>query len=276
MRKTRFFVCVFIGLHFSAAVAQKPVRIASLNLCTDQLLVMTVAPERIAAVTFLARDPSLSVVAERAADLPVTHGDMESVAALWPDLVLAGPHGASAAGRLMRARGIPVVRIGLAADFGDIREQIRTVAAAVQEPAAGERLVGALDATLAALPAAPERRPSALLYGANGFTAGAGTLTDAVLRAAGFANAAGSVAGGYGFVPLEQLAAQPPDALVVETIPQRYPSLAHALLRHPAVAAMPSADLISRLAAASSLRADARLASAFRRFVSLIEYSAAV
>ncbi|MEX2642750.1 MAG: hypothetical protein WD270_04810, partial [Acetobacterales bacterium] len=72
---------------------------------------------------------------------------------------------------------------------------------------------------------------------------GAGTLTDAVLRSAGFANAAGSVAGGYGFVPLEQLAARPPDALIVETVPQRYPSLAHALLRHPAVAAVPSTRL---------------------------------
>ncbi|MEX2641956.1 MAG: ABC transporter substrate-binding protein, partial [Acetobacterales bacterium] len=122
---------------------------------------MTVAPDRIAAVTFLARDPTLSVVADRAVDLPVTPGDMESIAALRPDLVLAGPHGARAAGRLMQARGVPVVRIGLAADFDDIREQIRAVAAAVEEPAAGERLVKQLDDALDALPAAPENRPSA-------------------------------------------------------------------------------------------------------------------
>ena len=52
--------------------------VVSLNLCTDQYLVQ-LAPEQVAALSPLARDPSLSVVAAEAARLPWVRADAEAV-----------------------------------------------------------------------------------------------------------------------------------------------------------------------------------------------------
>ena len=48
-----------------------PQRIVSLNLCTDQLLMMLVEPERIAAVSYHAVNPDTSNLAREARDLPI-------------------------------------------------------------------------------------------------------------------------------------------------------------------------------------------------------------
>src|SRR5262245_65663910 len=57
----------------------KPKRIVSLNLCTDELVLRLAEPRNIAAVTWLARLPNASNVAERAAMVPINHGLAEEV-----------------------------------------------------------------------------------------------------------------------------------------------------------------------------------------------------
>jgi iron complex transport system substrate-binding protein len=53
-----------------ASSAEAVQRVVSLNLCTDQMLVL-LAPEKVAALSPLARDPALSFVAPQAANLPI-------------------------------------------------------------------------------------------------------------------------------------------------------------------------------------------------------------
>ncbi len=219
------------------ALAAPPQRVVSLNLCTDQLAVLLLPPERIAAVSFLARDADLSYVAERAASLPVVHGTAEEILPLKPDLVLAGTFTTRPTVRLLRARGIPVLELGLTRDFDDIRDQTRTVAAALGVPERAEALLAEMDRRLAAAaPAAEDRRPRALTFAPGGFTAGSGTLSDAVMRAAGLENyAAGRGLNGYGYLPIESVAADPPDLLVAGRERPGHPSLAGRMLSHPAL-----------------------------------------
>ena len=66
-------------------------RIVSLDLCTDQLLVELVDRARIAAVTHLAADPTVSAIPEKARGIPITRGAAEDVLRYDPDLILAGP-----------------------------------------------------------------------------------------------------------------------------------------------------------------------------------------
>lgn len=206
-------------------------RVVSLNLCTDQMLVL-LAPEQVAALSPLARDPTLSFVAKQADRMPTTRASAEAVLRLHPDLVLAAPYGAQTTLGLLGEEGVKVVRIDLPADFAGIRTQTRRLAALLGVPARGEALIAAMDAKLAALkpPAHPVR---ALVWQPRGYTAGPGSLADAVLRAAGLTNiSTGRQVG------LEALLRLRPDLLVLPA-PARFPSLATELLDHPATRGIP-------------------------------------
>jgi iron complex transport system substrate-binding protein len=216
------------------AVAAKPIptRIVSLNLCTDQLLIALADAQRIAAVSGLAGNPALSVVAAAARTLPTTRGDAEDVLRRNPDLVLAGPILTPTALLLQRA-GVAVIVVPLAADLDGVRRAVRLVASAVGAAARGEAMIADFDARLAGMPAAAPA-PTAVVYEIGGRVLGRGSLADAVLAAAGFRNAAD----GYrlsrgGEVPLETLVLTPPDVLVLASEEGEYRSVVADNLRHP-------------------------------------------
>jgi iron complex transport system substrate-binding protein len=216
----------------ASAAAAKPARVVSLNLCADQFVVTLAERGRIAALSPLAADPALSAVAAEATGIRRVRTVAEEVLPLEPDLAIIGPWGAVRVGAMLEARGVAVLRLGLAEDFAAILRHVRAVAAALGETERGEALAASIARELAAIPARADTR-RALVWQAHGFAPGRGTLPDAVLRAAGLTNAAPFT--GYGFVGLERLLADPPDLLV--TAPAAGPpSLSEALLEHPALA----------------------------------------
>lgn len=230
---------LLLGLLGTAPLAADPAhpqRIVSLDLCADQLLIDLVPRARIAAVTHLAADPSVSAIPERARGLPVTHGAAEDVLRHDPDLVLAGPYGVSPTVSLLRRLGRNVVIVPLAADIAGVRTAVLQVAAAVGEESRGRALLTEFDARLARV--APARRDgrSALVYQVGGSASGAGTLVDSALVAAGYRNAAADyVTTRSGQVPLEALVARPPDLLVLASPPFAYRTVIADNLRHPAL-----------------------------------------
>lgn len=206
-------------------------RVVSLNLCTDQMLVL-LAPEKVAALSPLARDPSLSFVAKQAEHLPTVRASAEAVLHLHPDLILAAPYGAQTTLALLEREHIAILRVALPQNFGDIRRMTRQVSDALDVPQRGAAMLSAMDAQLAAL-RRPGSRLRALVWQPRGITAGPGTMMDAILRAAGLSNASDGHR-----VGLEALLQHPPDLLVLPTAPA-YPSLATALLNHPALSGIP-------------------------------------
>jgi iron complex transport system substrate-binding protein len=222
-----------------AVAANKPTRVVSLDLCTDQLLIDLVPRERIAAVTHLAADPAVSAMPGKARGLPVTRGEAEDVLRHDPDLILAGPYGVSATVGLLRRLKRNVVTVPLAADLDGVRASVRAVAAAVGETQKGEAIVTDFDRRLAGL-ARPQpdstAAPTALIYQVGGSVSGPGSLAEAVLAAAGFRNMAAE----YRLtraqqVPLELLVATPPDLIVLSTAADTYPTVAADNLRHRAL-----------------------------------------
>ena len=212
-------------------------RVLSLNLCTDQLLLAVADPADILAVTRLASDCSLSVACDRAAGRATVRGTAEEVLALQPDLVLGGRTAAGPAMLAARRLGVPVLELEPADSLDAIRRQIIDVAAAVGRPERGGALAAAFDSRLASIPPPPATgRMAAAIYEANGFTVGAGSLADDVLRRAGLDNFA-TLHGidRYAVVPLEVLVAQQPDLLVTDA-PAGSASLAEAVLQHPVLA----------------------------------------
>jgi iron complex transport system substrate-binding protein len=215
-------------LGFPATARSAAERVVSLNLCTDQMLVL-LAPEKVVGLTPLARDPALSFVARRAAELPVVRPSAEAVLRLHPDLVLAAPFGAQATVATLAALGTKVLRVALPDDFAGIRVETMRVAAALGVPARGKALIAAMDARLASLPR-PTPRRTAIAWEPRGYTSGPGRLMDAVFRAAGLINV-----GSGRLLGREALLRHPPDLLVVPEAPD-FPSLATAMFEDPVLA----------------------------------------
>ena len=220
--------------------AERPRRIVSLDLCTDQLLIELAPRAAIAAVTHLAADASVSAIPERGLGIPVTRGGAEDVLRLDPDLVLAGPFGVRGTVDLLRRLGRRVVVVPQPQDLAGVRAAVEVVAEAVGEPARGAALIADFDRRLAALgPPNMNRQPAAVIYQVGGTVSGPGSLADAALAAAGFRNAAtGFRLTRGGQVPLEALLADPPDLLVLSSAPAEYRTALADNLRHPAVAAL--------------------------------------
>jgi iron complex transport system substrate-binding protein len=215
-----------------------PRRVVSLNLCTDQLVLALANRDAVRSVTWLARDPNISVLATEAAQIPVNHGLAEEVIPLAPDLVVAGAYTTRTTVALLKRLGVPLLEVGMPQSVPAIYDQIRTVAHALGHPDRGEAMVAVMAAELAVLGPPPEApRPVAVLYHPNGFTVGRGSLVDDLLARAGLRNLAAELAiDNYGRLPLEVLLLGQADLLVLNTADDVAPALAHQVLRHPSLA----------------------------------------
>ena len=212
-----------------------PKRIVSLNLCTDELVLRLADRANIASITWLSKDAISANVVDLAADLPANHGLAEEIIPLDPDLVVAGTFTARTAVAMLKATRFPVTEFGVAHSLADVRSGIRKMAALVGEPARGEDLVASFDRRLAEIGTpAPGPRPTALVFNANGFTVGAGTLVDDIMTRAGLDNVAAHMKlGNYSQLPLEIAVRSDVDVLIISARRDGPPSLATALLDHP-------------------------------------------
>lgn len=216
-----------------------PSRVVSINLCTDQLAMMLAAPGQLVSVSDLAADPHSSAMAEEARAYPVNHSRAEEVYLLRPDLVVAGTYSDPATIGMLRRVGLQVEQFDTAKSLDGTRELIAQMARVLDREEAGEALIARFDARLASLSRpAPDRR--AALYHPNGYSLGAGTLSDDILRTAGFENVARTLGlRGGGTLALERLVMAAPDLLIRGT-PLPGASRSEAVMTHPALDALTS------------------------------------
>lgn len=230
-------VAATLALGAGGARADAPARVVSINLCTDQLAMMLAAPGQLVSVSALAVEPQSSSMVEEARGIPQNFGQAEQVFLLRPDLVLAGTFTARATVDLLRRLGVTVVELPPADSLDDVAAHLRLVGAAMGREAEAERLVARYEADLAVLRVSAEPAPAAMYY-PNGYTTGAGTLADEILRHTGFSNVAvaAGLAGG-GILPLERLVMAEPE-MVVTSLPYPGASRSEEILVHPALQAV--------------------------------------
>ncbi len=228
--------------------AVAPARVVSMNLCTDQLALLLADPAQIVSLSWMASDPSASVMADRAAAYPANRGRAEEIYLLRPDLVLASTFSSPATLSMLARLGLHVETYPPGATMGELRAAITAMGAALGHPQRAAELLAAFDARLAALTTPPPaRRPRAALYAENSYASGARTLEGQVLEAAGFDNIA--TAHGLDFggrMPLEVLVMSAPEVVITETgRPGARAARAQAVLSHPALAALRRADVVA-------------------------------
>lgn len=195
----------------AAGAALGAPRAFSLDQCADQYVLALSPRAAIVGLSKRATAPD-SFLRAAAAGLPERRATAESVLAARPEVVVRYWGGDARLTSALQRRGVRVLTIDDASDFAGVRVNIRKVAAGLGRPAAGERLIGRMDAELAAAAGAGGGR--GLYYvTSGGDTQGPGTLIDAMIRAAGFANLA--TRPGYGVLSLESLVLRPPSLVAL-------------------------------------------------------------
>ena len=230
--------CLITTVSFCAAAEQTASRVASVNLCTDQLLLMLADPAQIVSISYLARDPESSFVAQQAAAYPVNHARLEELIILQPDLVLAGAYTDPRLVRQLTNYGLRVEQFPLTNSIAGIEDDIRRMAALLNQPQRGTKLIESMQTKLAAIhtKVARDSPPLALFYQPRGYTSGLHTLQDEALRAAGWRNlAAGQVIQGYAPIDLETLLLAKPDQIFTSAHSSGADSRAQQQLHHPAL-----------------------------------------
>lgn len=200
-----------------AAMALAPVsalaapRVMSLDSCADQYVLALAPRETIVGLSYRAVS-SDSYMRDRAGGLPLRRATFESLVAARPDVVVRLWGGDARLSKALEKKNITTVALDDAADFDDLRVNVRKVAAALERRAEGEAIIARMDAQLARSAGAGKGR-SALYLTPGGFTAGSGTLIDAMFKSAGYTNA--TKAPYFAPVSLERMVMQPPAAVVL-------------------------------------------------------------
>lgn len=213
----------------SLFAAEVPQRVVSINLCTDQVVLALDPGERLAAVSYLARDPDLSTFWREAQDVPVTQASLESIMTLEPDLVIAGSFGHSRLLGHVERLGVEVLRVPDAGSLVDIRQTYLDVGARLGLADRAADLVAEFDGVLG--DAAPNRERDAWILSPGLLVHGDGMLGSSILAHAGLSNAPASQT----YVSLETLAMTPPDMLLISEREEAAPSRAGRLFAHPAL-----------------------------------------
>jgi iron complex transport system substrate-binding protein len=223
------------GLAPAAESVSKPHRVVSMNLCTDELVLRLADRQNIASITWKAQDMDQSNVVDLAQGIPINHGLAEEIIPLKPDLLLAGVYTTRVTVALLKRAGIRAVDADVMRSFDDVRQQYREFAALLGEQEKGEHVVAEMDGNLAKL--SKDRSsvpPTALVLHANNYTFGRGSLIDDVVTHAGLENVAGRLGiGEVGQLPLEILAMNPVDVLIISSYRDGPAAIGTDLLRHP-------------------------------------------
>ena len=235
--KLLFAVLLVMADAASAGAGNPPRRVVSINLCSDVLALELADPGTVKSVFRVSADPEDSPVAPLAAKLPLNNATAEEILALRPDLVLAHRYSSPFTLALLARAHVPVVQVKDAANFEDIRDNVRAVAAALGHPERGEAWIARFDASLAkSFRPAPAHPIRAVIYQDLGGAAAADTILGALLAHAGFENVVkADASGGFVNLSIEELIESRPDFVAVGVYRAHEPSLAHALLAHPAL-----------------------------------------
>ena len=152
MRVFAFFLAASLALAAPAGAA--PERAASLNLCTDELLLLLGRPDQIVSVTHLSQQAAESPLWRQARRYRRNDGSLLSVAELGPDLVLTMGGGGRDRLRIAERLGIPTLDLPFAQSLADVEDSIRAVARALGRPQAGTALLREIEALKRSAPAA--------------------------------------------------------------------------------------------------------------------------
>lgn len=210
----------------SGSAEAKPMRVASLNLCTDELLLLLADEQQIASVSHLSKQKAETPYWQRAQHYRSNDGSLLSVAALKPDLILTMGGGARDRASIAKSLGIRVVDLPYPQSFGDIEAGIAKVAVELGQERRGAKVLERIGQLRRSTP--PALRDTIWLGGGGRSVPASGLAAD-WMRLAGMRQR--MLRGDK--VTLEQLLVSPPQVLLRSTYRQTEYSGEQRWLSHP-------------------------------------------
>lgn len=221
-----------------SADVPKPQRIASLGLCTDQVLLMLVDRSRIATVNHQAANTAVSFMADAVGDIPLNQGTAEEIIPFQPDLVISTSFASPDSVRMLRALGYRVELMPLPTSVAGIRDMLLLAGAWFGETEKAKALIAHMDATIADAQTRNRDKPlrQAIIYSPNGYTIGSDTLEHDVLLQSGYRNLAADMGiSHFQQISLETLVTTAPERILIDNYAYNQNSLAYSYVNHPVV-----------------------------------------
>ena len=171
------------GLLAGTAGALSGPSVASLNVCTDQLVMLLAAPGQLKSISNLSRDPTLSPLYEQAKQHPINKGVAEEILLVKPDLVVTGTFSLHNTTSLLRRLNFRVEEFKYSQSVETIAADIRRMGRLLERTGTAEAMASRFEHQLAGLePLACSRKPVAIAYGVRGVAMGKGTLAHSAIR----------------------------------------------------------------------------------------------
>ncbi|PHR63090.1 MAG: hypothetical protein COA47_00300 [Robiginitomaculum sp.] len=202
-------------------MAAEPKQIVSTSLCGDGYVLALAEPSRIKTLSWQADGP-LSLAPKDVRGKAGAWPEAESLLAQAPAKLVLGPGDKPAATQLAQSRGSQVHVLPWTDGFAGIEAAIQGLGEFLHETERAALVVLDMQNRLQHLAERKQRRnlddalPLRVLYLTPTLgTAGAGTMVDAAIRAAGGQNLADDLGiSGWGQIPIEQLVTHPPDLIL--------------------------------------------------------------
>ena len=211
-------------------------RVASLNLCTDEYLLLLARPSEVASVSFLSQDPRESVLWQRARAFPANRGSLEGVLRTRADVVMTMGGGGQATSLIAKRLGMRTVDLKPTLTIDDVSANFRTVAAALGDPSRAAPWVERLQRLKSS---ATRRQVDAIWISGGGQSLSVPSAGADWMRLAGLRQR--PLQGGR--ASLESLLTRPPAVLVESSYRRGQVSAGTAWLNHPIVRGLPSKRL---------------------------------
>lgn len=241
MRRRFGFFCagtIFaVAMTGNGAVAAGLPRIASMNVCTDQLLLTLADPGQILGLSRYARDRVQSWAADDARRYRILSGGAEDILVLRPDVVVASLFDKRSTRELLKQKGFHLAEFGVPRSLDEVKDQIREMGAIVRHPDRAAAKIAELDVAIArARQVVAHKRYRVLPLSRRGWVSGSESLLGSLLTETGLFNAAGELGVAFGgFASLEAIVNLKPDFIVVSDAGDTAEDDGRAFLLHPAL-----------------------------------------
>ena len=209
----------------SLLAASAAVRVASLNMCSDEYLLLLAKPSEIASVSRLSRDPADSTMWQQGRRFPGNRGDLESALKARPNLLITMGGTGRATSMIANNMGLRTINLPFPANVDDVAGNMRTVADALGDRNRAAFWILQLDRRRSTRMAARD----AIFLGSGGISIAAQSVEAEWMRLAGLKQRA--LPGGR--ATLELLATRPPSVLLRSTYRRAERSIGQDWLDHP-------------------------------------------